>query len=109
MTKKYQFLVNKRESTGLKHFNDSKALIEYSNNIADIYKNIEDYNPNKKRRILILFYTIAEMFSNNKLNPIATGLFITGRKLNVSLVFTTQSYFAAPKDVRLNSMHYFIM
>ena len=86
-----------------------KLLLNIQTIQADIYKNIEDYNPNKKRRILILFDTIAEMFSNNKLNPIATGLFITGRKLNVSLVFTTQSYFAAPKDVRLNSMHYFIM
>ena len=52
---KYQFLINKRESTGLKHFNDSKAFIEYSNDMDDIYKNIEEYNPNKKRKILIVF------------------------------------------------------
>ena len=45
---KYQFLINKRQRTGLKHFNDSKAFIEYSKNMIDIYKNIEDYNPNKK-------------------------------------------------------------
>ena len=107
---KYQFLINKRESTGLKHFNDSKAFIEYSNDMDDIYKNIEEYNPNKKRKILIVFDDmIADMLSNKKLNPIVTELFIRGRKLNISLVFITQSYFAVPKNIRLNSTHYFIM
>ena len=62
---KYQFLINKRESTGLKHFNDSKLFIEYSNNMYDIYKNIEQYMPNKKRKILIAFDDmIADMLSN---------------------------------------------
>ena len=62
---KYQFLINKRESTGLKHFNDSKAFIEYSNNMDDIYKNIEEYSPNKKRKILIVSDDmIADMPSN---------------------------------------------
>ena len=76
----------------------------------DIYKNIEEYNPNKKRKILIAFDdTIADMLSNKKLNPIVTELFIRGRKLNISLVFITQSYFAVSKNIRLNSMHYFIM
>ena len=55
MKTKYQFLINKRESTGLKDFNDSKAFIEDSNDMDDIYKNIEEYNPNKKRKILIAF------------------------------------------------------
>ena len=44
---KYQFLVNKRESTGLKHFNDPKAFIEYSNDMQDVYKNIEENNADK--------------------------------------------------------------
>ena len=75
----------------------------------DIHKNIEDYNPNKKLKILIVFDDmIADMLSN-KLNPIATELFITGRKLNIYLVFITQSYFAVPKDIRLNCTHYFII
>ena len=52
---KYQFLIKKRKDVVTNHFNDSKAFIEYSNNMADIYKNIEDYNPNKKRKILIVF------------------------------------------------------
>ena len=65
---KYQLLINKRESTGLKYFNDSKAFIEYSNDMDDVYKNIEEYNPNKKRRLLIVFHDmIAHMFSNKKL------------------------------------------
>ena len=74
----------------------------------DIYKNIEEYNSNKKRKILIIFDDmIADMFSNKKLNPIVPELFISGRKLNISLVFITQSYFAVPKNIRLNSTHYF--
>ena len=64
---KYQLLINKRESTGSKYLNDSKAFIEYSNDMDDIYKNIEEYNPNKKRKILILFDDmIADMLSNKK-------------------------------------------
>ena len=73
-------------------------------------KNIEEYNPNKKRKILIVFDEMtADMLSNRKLSPIITELFIKGRTLNISLVFITQSYFAVPKNIRLNSTHYFIM
>ena len=76
----------------------------------DIYKNTEKYNPNKKQKILIVFDDmIADMLSNKKLNQIVTELFMIGRKLNISLVFITQSYFAVPKNIRLNSTHYFIM
>ena len=95
---KHQFLINKRESTCLKHFNDSKAFIEYSNNMVDIYKNIEDYNPNKKQKTLTGFDDmITDILSNKKLNPIVIKLFIVGRKLNISLVFITQCYFAFQK------------
>ena len=84
--------------------------MEYSNDMQDVYKNIEDYNPIKERKILIVFDDmIADMINNNKLNLIVTELFIRGRKLNVSIVFITQSYFKVPKDVRLNSTHFFIM
>ena len=107
---KYQFLINKRESTGLKPFNDSRAFTEYSNDMDDIHKNIEEYNANKKRKILIVFEDmIADMISNKKLNPIVTELFIKGRKLNISLIFIIQSYFAVPKNIRLYSVHCFIM
>ena len=76
----------------------------------DIYKNIGENNPNKKRKILIVFDDLsADMLRSEKLNPIVTGLFIRGRKPNISLDFITQSYFAVPKNIRLNSTHYFIM
>ena len=103
---KYQFLINKRESIGLKHFNYPKAFIEYSNDMHDVYKNVDDYNPDKENKILIVFDDmIADMINNEKLNLIVTELFIRGRKLNISLVFITQSYFT----VRLNTTHLFIM
>ena len=76
----------------------------------DIYKNIEGYNSNKKSKILIVFDNIfAYMLSNKKLNPIVTELFIRVIKLNISLVFITQSYFTMPKVIRLNYTYYFIM
>ena len=107
---KYQFLIKKREDAGTKHFNDLKAFIEYLNKMFDIHKNIEDYNPNKKHKILIVFDDmITDMLSNKKPNPMVTELFIRGRKLNISLVFITQYYFAMPRDIRLNNTHYFIM
>ena len=84
---KHQFLINKRESTGLKHFNNPKAFIEYSNNMQDVYKNIEEYNIGKKRIISIVFMTIADIANNKKLNPVVTELFIRGRKLNISIFF----------------------
>ena len=106
---KYQFLINKKESTWLKHFNDPKAFIEYSNDMEDVYKNIDEYNIDKEHKILIVFDDmIADMINNKKLNSIVTELFIRGRKLNISLVFITQSYFKVPKDVRLNTTHFFI-
>ena len=107
---KYQFLINKRKCTDLKHFNNSKAFIEYSSDMDDIYKNIEECNPNKKHKIVIIFDDmIPDMLGNKKFNPIVTELIIRGRKLNISLVFVTQSYFLVPKNIRLNSAQYFVM
>ena len=78
--------------------------------MQDVYKNIEDYNPGKERKILIVFDDmVADMINNKKLNSVVTELFIRGRKLNISIVFNMQSYFKVPKDVRLNSTHFFIM
>ena len=107
---KYQFLINNRENTGFKHFNDSKAFIEYSNDIDYIYKSIKEYNPNKKCKILIVFDDmIVYMLSNKKLYPMVTELFVRGRKLSICFVFIVQSYIAVPKNIKLNSTHYFIM
>ena len=97
---KYQFLINKRERTGLKHFNDPKAFIEYSNDMQDVYKNIDEHNIYEECERLIAFDDmVADVINNRKLNSIVTELFIRGRKLNISLVFITQSYFKDPKDV----------
>ena len=102
---KYQYLINKREKIGLSHFNDPKAFMEYSNDMQDVYKNIEDYNPIKKCKVLIVFDDmIADMINNNKLNPIVTELFIRGRKLNISIVFITQSYFKVPNKRELQQI-----
>ena len=107
---KYNFLINKRESTGLKNFNDPKAFIEYSNNMQDVYKIIEEYNTDKEPKILIVYNDrTADMINNKKRNSVLTELFIRGRKLNIFLVFITQSYVKVPKDVRLNPTHFFIM
>ena len=90
--------------------NDTKAFIEYSNNMHKVYKNIDNYNPDKENKILIVFHDkIADIIKNKELNLIITELFIRGRKLNISLLFITQSHFKVPKDVRLNTSHFFIM
>ena len=76
----------------------------------DVYKNINDYNPDKENKILIVFDDmIADMINNKKLNSIVTELFIRGRKLNISLALITQSYFKVPNDVRLNTTYFFLM
>ena len=108
---KYQFLIEKKESIILKHFNDPKAFIVFSNDMHDVYKDINDYSPDKENKILTVFDDmIADMIANNKkLNSIVTELFIKGRKLNISPVFITQSYFKVLKDVRLNTTDFFIM
>ena len=83
---KYQYLINKREGVGINHFNDPKAFIEYSNDMQDVYKNIDKYNVDKEREILIVFDDmIADMINNKILNSIITELFIRCRKLNISL------------------------
>ena len=107
---KYEFLIKKREDAGIKHFNDTEAFIECSNTMDDVYENIDNYNPSRKRKILIVFDDmIADIMTNKKFQAIIKELFIRCRKLNISLVFITQSYFSVPKDVRLNSTHYLIM
>ena len=111
---KYQYLINKREKVGLYHLKDPKGFMEYSNDMQDVYKNMEDYNPGKKRKMLIVFDDmIADIINNKKLNPVVNIKlnikYFLKVKLNISIVFVTQSYFKVPKDVRLNSTHFFIM
>ena len=102
-------MINKREGVGINHFYDPKAFIEYLSDMLDVYKNIDEYNPDKENKILIVFDDmIADMIHNKKLNSIVTELFIRDRKLNISLVFITQSYFKVSKDVRLNTSHFLL-
>ena len=107
---KYEYLIKNRENAGIKHVNDSNAFIECSNTMDDIYENIDNYNPSRKRKILIIFDDmITDIMTNEKFQSIIKELFIRCRKLKISLVFIPQSYFSVPKDVTLNSAHYFLM
>ena len=107
---KYEFLIINRENAGIKHCNNPNAFIEYSNAMDDVYKKIDHYNPRRKRKVLIAFDDmIADIMTNKRFQAIIKELFIRCRKLDISLVFITQPYFTVPKDVKLNSTHYFIM
>ena len=108
---KYEYLIKKREDAGIKHLNNPNAFIECSNTMDDVYENIHDYNSSRKRKILIVFDDmIADIMTNKKFQAIIKELFIRCRKLNISLVFVSQSYyFSVPKDARLNLAHYLIM
>ena len=107
---KYEYLIKKRENVGIKYVNNLNTFIECSNIMDDVYENIHDYNPNRRRKILIAVDDmIADIMTNEKFQAIIKELFIRCRKLNIALVFITQSYFSVPKDMRLNSTHYLIM
>ena len=107
---KYECLIKKREDAGIKHLNNSNAFIECSNTMNDVYENIDDYNPTRKRKKLIVFDDmIVDIISNKKFQATVNELFIRCRKWNISLVFITKSYFSVSKDVRLNLTHYLIM
>ena len=107
---KYENLIKKREDAGIKHLNNPNTFIECSNTMDDVYENINDYNLIRKRKTIIVFDDmIADIMGNKRFQAIIKELFIRYRKLNISLVFITQSYLSVPKDVRLNTTHYFIM
>ena len=104
---KYQYLINKREQAGI---NDPHAFIEYSNNINDVFEDINNCNKKRDKKVLIIFDDmIADIMRSEKFKAIVKEPFIRCRKLNISIVFITQSYFRAPKHARLNSTHYILM
>ena len=104
---KYQLLIEKREQAGIKYVEDKNAFIEYSNNMDDIYDDINDYNKKRMRKVLIVFDDmILHVMSDNKAQQVLKERFI--RNLNISLCFLTQSYFSVAKGVRLNCTHYII-
>ena len=99
-------LINWREKVGVKKLKNQKAFIDYSQTI-NVYENLEDYNPTKKRRVLLMFDDMrADMKSNKKLSLIATELFLRGKKFYILHVFISQSYFKVPKAIRLNATHF---
>ena len=100
--------MGKREKIGLNHYDDLKAFIEYSNDLQDVFKNIEEYNLSKKQKVFIIFDMIAVMINNKKLTLVVTELFIRGRKRNISIVLLTQSYSKLHEEVRLNTTHFFV-
>ena len=107
---KYENLIKKRKDVGIKQVNNPNAFIECSNTMDDVYENIHDYNPNRRRKTVIIFDDmIADIMKNKRFQAIIEELFIRCRKLNISLVFVTQSYFYVPNDVRLNSTYYLMM
>ena len=107
---KYQYLINKREQVGIKNLKDSHAFIECSNDMNDVLENINNYNKNRDKIVLIIFDDmIADIMRSEKCKAIVKELFIRCRKLNISIVFITQFYFRNPKDAILNSTHYILM
>ena len=103
-------LINKREQAGIKNLNDPHAFIEYSNDMNNVLEDINNYNKNRNKKVLIIFDDmIADIMRSEKFKAIVKELFIRCRKLNISIVFITQSYFRTPKDARLNSTHYILM
>ena len=106
----YEYLINKREQAGIKNLNDPRAFIEYSDDMNDVLDDINNYNKNRDKKVLIVFDDmIADIEYNKNLKRIIKELFSRARKINVSVVFFTQSYFRALKDARLNSTHYIPM
>ena len=103
-------LINGKEKVGIKKLKTLKAFVDYSQTIDDVYENLEDYNPTKKRIVTTVFNDmIADMDANKKLNSIVTELFLRGRKINIQLAFIAQSYFKVHKTIGINATHCFIM
>ena len=100
---KYELLIKKREDVGIKHLKDPKVFIEYSITVDDVSNNIDDNNPKRNKKNLILFDDIiGDINANKKFQTIIKDLFFRCRTLNISLAFTTQ-------EIRLNSTYYLIM
>ena len=106
----YQYLINKREQAGLKNLNDPNTFIEYLSDMNDVLEDINNYNKKRDKKVLIIFDDmIAGIMRTEKFKAIVKEFFIRCTKLNISIVFITQSYFRTPKDARLNSTHYILM
>ena len=99
---KYEYLINRREQAGIKNLDDPKAFIEYSDDMDDVLDDINNYNKYRDKKVLIVF---DDMIADIEYNKNFKRINYRARKINVSIVFITQSYFRALKDARLNSTH----
>ena len=100
-------LINGREKARIKTLKVAKAFINYSQTIDNVYENLEDYNPTKKRVLIIFDDMIGDMEAKTKLSPIVIELFLRGRKLNISFVFISEPYFKVPKTkTKCNALCY---
>ena len=106
---KYEYLIKNSENAGIKHLNGLKAFIECSNTMNDVYEGINNYNPNKRKILIVFDDMIADLMANKKCQAILKELFIRCKKISICHVFITQSYSSVPKDIRLKSIYYFIM
>ena len=98
---KYQYLINKREQAGIKYLNDPHAFLEYSNDMNDVLEDINNYNKNRDKKVLLIFDDmIADIMRSEKFKAIVKEIFIRCSKLNISIVFITQSYFRTPLRMR---------
>ena len=105
-----EYLIKKRKDAWIKHVSNPNAFIKRSNTMDDVYENINNYNLTREIKNLIVFdEMIANIMTKRRFQAVIKELFIRCRKLNIALVFITQSYFFVPKDLRLNSTHYLIM
>ena len=103
---KYEYLIKKREDTGIKNVINPNAFIVCSNTMFEVYEDIDNYNLKRNKKVVIVFNDMIADTMTNKFQAIIKELFIRCRKLKISLVFITQSCFSVPKDIRLNSTHY---
>ena len=100
---KYECFIKMHEDVRIKHLNDEKAFMECSNTVDDVYENIDDYNPNREKKNLIVFDDmIADIMNNKKLQAAVKEFVIRCRKSKISLVFITQSYFSQLLFLSLN-------
>ena len=107
---KFEYLIDRREKAAIKNLNDPKAFIEYSDDMDDVLDDINNYNKNRVKKVLTVFDDMtADIECDKKFFKIIKELFFRARKVNVSIVFVTQSYFRALKDARLNGTHYILM
>lgn len=107
---KYELLINTRKKAGISHYNDENAFIESFDSMDYVFFNIDDFNIGRKRKVVIIFDDmIPDIVTNKNYQQVIKELFIRSRKINISLIFLSQSFFSIPKNVRLNSRQFYFL